>query len=245
VWVVFENHSYSEVVGSSSAPYINELAGECGSATGMHAESHPSLPNYIAMTSGSTQGVTDDSGPASHLLSVPSIFSQTGAGGRSLEESMPSNCALTDSGDYVVHHNPAAYYTNTATACLAQDVPLGSTPDISSQFTFITPNICDDMHDCSVATGEAWLSTELPKILNSSTYSSGSTAVFLTWDEDDGTAGNHVPTLVIAPSVAPGTASSTSFNHYSMLRTTEEMLGISTFLGGAASATSMRDAFGI
>jgi len=245
VWIVFENHSYSEVIGSSSAPYINALAGECGLATDMHAESHPSLPNYIAMTSGSTQGITDDSGPASHLLSGSSIFSQTGSGWRSLEESMPTDCALSDSGDYVVHHNPAAYYTGIATACLTQDVPLGSTPDISGRFTFITPNVCHDMHDCSVATGDAWLSTELPKILGGSAYAAGSTAVFVTWDEDDGSAGNHIATLVIAPSVAAGTTSGTSFNHYSMLRTTEEMLGISSYLGGAATAASMRDAFGV
>jgi hypothetical protein len=246
VWIVMENHSYSQIIGSSSAPYINQLAGECGSATNFTAETHPSLPNYIAMTSGSTQGISDDNPPSSHPLSVASIFSQLGTGGwRSLEESMPSNCLLTDSGQYVVHHNPAAYYTNIRTDCATYDVPLGATPDVSARFTFVTPNVCNDMHDCSVATGDSWLSRFLPQVFSSAEYQAGKTAVFLTWDEDNLFSFNHVATLVAAPSVAPGTTSGTAFNHYSMLRTTEEMLGLGTFLGNAATATSMRSAFNL
>jgi hypothetical protein len=246
VWVVMENHSYSQVIGSSSAPYTNQLAGQCGSASNFTAESHPSLPNYIAMTSGSTQGITDDNGPSSHPLNVPSIFSQAGTGGwRSLEESMPSNCDLSDSAEYAVRHNPAVYYTNIRTDCATRDVPLGSTPDLSARFTFVTPNLCDDTHDCSVQTGDTWLQGFLPKVFSSAEYAAGRTAVFLTWDEDDSRSGNHIATLVMAPSVKPGTVSSTAFNHYSMLRSTEEMLGLSPLLGGAASATSMRSAFNL
>src|ERR687886_3007366 len=93
VWVIMENHAYNQIIGSSSAPYINSLANQCGSATNFKAITHPSLPNYIAMTSGSTQGVTDDNGPSSHPLNAPSIFSQLPAGqSRSLQESMRSNC---------------------------------------------------------------------------------------------------------------------------------------------------------
>ena len=107
----------------------------------------------------------------------------------------------------------------------------------------MTPNLCNDMHDCSVSTGDSWLSTLLPKILGSSAYTSGSTAIFITWDEDDSSASNHIATLVIAPSVPVGTRVATTFNHYSMLRTTEELLGLNTYLGGAATATSMRSPF--
>ena len=71
VWVVFEEQAYSQIIGSANAPYINRVANKCGLATNFYAEAHPSLPNYIAMTSGSTQGITDDSGPSSHPLSVP------------------------------------------------------------------------------------------------------------------------------------------------------------------------------
>jgi phosphatidylinositol-3-phosphatase len=250
VWIVMENHSYSEIIGSSSAPYINSLAKTYGNATQMFAESHPSLPNYIAMTSGGTQGITDDNGPSAHPLSVPSIFSQLGTGARSLEESMPSNCDKSSSGNYAVKHNPEAYYTNLNGTCSTNDVPLGSTPDISAQFTFITPNLCDDMHSntCSgssnvIAQGDAWLKGFIPKLLATSQYTSGSTVIFLTWDEDNGSSGNHIPTLVISPTTK-AVVSSTKFTHYSMLRTAEEILGLPR-IGGAQTANDMLSAFNL
>src|SRR3954454_23175178 len=244
VWVVMENKAYSSIIGSASAPYGNQLAAQCGSAVNFFAETHPSLPNYIAMTSGSPQGISDDNPPSSHPLDVPSIFSQLGTDWRSLQESMPSNCMLTDANPYAVKHNPAAYYTNVRSNCSTLDVPLAATPDISARFTFVTPNLCNDTHDCSVATGDAWLQTFLGKVFASAEYQAGKTAVFLTWDEDDSSHSNHIATLVAAPSVTPGTAPTATFNHYSMLHTTEEMLGLG-FVGGATSATSMRPAFGI
>jgi chitodextrinase len=252
IWIVFENKQYSQVIGSADAPYINSIARQCGLATNFTAEAHPSLPNYIAMTSGSTQAITDDSGPSSHPLAVASIFSQLGSGGwRSLEESMPANCDVSDSGFYAVRHNPAAYYTNIRSDCAANDVPLGASPDLSAGFTFVTPDTCHDMHSSScgsdtsteVKNGDTWLANFLPKVLASPGYQAGTTAVFVTWDEDDHSDSQHVPTLVIAPSVPAGATSATAFNHYSMLRATEEMLGLTTFLGDAATATSMRSAF--
>jgi phosphatidylinositol-3-phosphatase len=246
VWIVFENHSYGDIIGSSSAPYLNGLAKQCGLATNFSAEAHPSLPNYIAMTSGSTQGISDDNGPSSHPLNVASIFSLLPGGkSRSLQESMPSNCATSSSGSYAVKHNPEAYYTNLGSDCANYDVPLAATPDISAKFTFVTPNLCNDMHDCSVQTGDTWLSNFLPKILASTEYQSGSTAVFITWDEDDNSAGQHIPTLAVSPSTPAGTTTATALNHYSMLRTTEEMLGLTPLLANAASAPSMRSALGL
>jgi hypothetical protein len=253
VWIVFENKSYDDVIGSVNAPTINSLASECGLATSFYAETHPSLPNYIAMTSGSTQGITDDLAPAAHPLDVSSIFSQLSPDGwRSLSESMPSNCYLTNSGNYAVRHNPAPYYTNIRTECANQNVPLGPTPDLSARFTFVTPNLCHDMHSCptqndnatEVQTGDAWLSTFLPQVLDSPEYTAGATAVFITWDEGGG-ADQRIATLVIAPSTPVGTTSASMFDHYSLLRTTEEMLGLTTYLGEAANAVSMRSAFGL
>jgi hypothetical protein len=254
VWIVFENKSYSQIIGSPDAPYLNGLAAGCGLATDYHGVAHPSLPNYIAMTSGSTQGITDDSGPSSHPLTTDSIFSQLGPGGwRALQESMPSNCYLANSGLYTARHNPAAYYVGIRTDCALQDVPLGDTPDVSAPFTFITPNLCHDMHSspCTttaaeqVAAGDAWLAQFLPTIIASPQYQAGATAVFITWDEDDFTTVQRVPTLVVAPQVAPGTAVATPVDHDSLLRTTEEMLGMDAYLGDAATATSMRAGFGL
>lgn len=246
VWVVLENRAYSQIIGSRSAPYMNRLASRCGLATRFIAETHPSLPNYIAMTSGSTQAITDDGPPSEHSLNAPSIFSQVGSRGwRSLQESMPSSCKLDDAGDYAVRHNPAAYYQSIRGACRSASVPLGARPDLGARFTFVTPNLCHDMHDCDVATGDAWLKGFLPKVFSSRTYRAGKTAVFVTWDEDDHSAGNHIATLVVAPGVKPRTRSGVPFDHYSMLRTTEELLGLKTYLGDAASATSMRRAFNL
>ena len=243
VWIVMENKTYSQIIGSSNAPYINKLADQCGVATSFYAETHPSLPNYIAMTSGSTQGITDDNDPSSHPLTAPSIFSQLNTGWRSLEESMPSNCYLSNSGQYAVRHNPAAYFTNIRTQCAAQDQPLTDPPDLSAKFTFITPNLCNDMHSCSVASGDSWMATWMPKIVSSNQYQSGSMAIFLTWDEDDFSDSQHIATLVISPSTPAGTKAGTRFNHYSLLRTTEELLGITTYLGNASTAASMRHDF--
>jgi hypothetical protein len=246
VWIVLENHAYSQIVGSPSAPYLNRLARSCGLATRFSAEAHPSLPNYIAMTSGSPQGISDDRGPSAHRLAAASIFSQLGSRGwRSLEEAMPSPCALGSTGQYAVSHNPAAYYATVRGACRADDVPLTGTPNLATRFTFVTPNLCHDMHDCSVATGDAWLKGFVPKVLASRQYRAGRTAVFVTWDEDGGSGANHVATLVLAPSVKPGTRAGAAYDHYSLLRTTEQLLGLTRFLGRAAAATSMRAAFNL
>ena len=208
IWIWMENHSYGQIIGSSSAPYINSLARACGLATNYTAVSHPSLPNYIAATSGGTWGVTDDNPPSSHPLAVDSIFQQASSA-RSYEESMPANCDPTSSGGYAVKHNPEAYYTPIRSACKANDVPMGTassgafsealTTGKLPAFSFVTPNLCDDMHDCSIQTGDSWLKTWVPKITASATYRAGNTVLFITWDEDDGSNGNQVATIVISP----------------------------------------------
>jgi phosphatidylinositol-3-phosphatase len=248
VWIVMENHSYDQIVGSSDAPYINRLAAEHGLATDFHAESHPSLPNYIAMTSGSTQGITDDDGPDSHRLDVRSIFSLLpGGGSRSLLESMPANCARANAGEYAVRHNPQVYYVNLGGDCAQYNVPLGDPPDLSARFTFVTPNLINDMHDGTVADGDTWLSTFVPKVLSSPEYVAGRTALFITWDEDESPLGgdNHIPTLVIAPSVPAGTRVTDRLDHYALLRATQEMLGLTPLLGAAASAADLRTPFNV
>ncbi len=241
-----ENHAYDQIIGSSDAPYINRLAAQFGVATNFYAEAHPSLPNYIAMTSGSTQGITDDDDPSGHPLDVPSLFSLLPDGAsRSLEESMPANCQKTDSGEYAVRHNPQAYYTNLAADCAAYNVPLTDPPELQARFTFVTPNLIHDMHDGTVADGDTWLSTFIPNVLASAEYTTGRAAVFITWDEDDDLSGNHIPTLVIAPSVAPGTKVASRLDHYAMLRATQEMLNLAPLLGNAVTAADLRAAFNV
>lgn len=249
VWIVMENRGLRDVVGSSSAPYpsapyLKGVARACGLATHYAGVAHPSLPNYIALTSGSTHGIGDDADPSSHHLAGPSLFSLLGGQWRSLEEAMPHACARSGSGEYAVRHNPAAYYTGLNSRCGAQDQPLGSPPDLGARFTLITPDLCHDMHDCSTATGDRWLASELPAILGAPEYRAGNTAVFVIWDEDD-SGGTLVPAYVIAPSVPPGTRSTVPYRHYSLLRTTEELLDLHPLLGAAASAASLRTRFGL
>jgi hypothetical protein len=244
VWVLMENHSYRQVIGSSAAPYETALAKQFGTATHYASVGSPSLPNYIAATSGSTQGIGDDAGPGAHALTVDNIFRQVRTAGkteRSFEESMPTNCVVSSVDAYAVKHNPAAYYVggDDRTACRSNDVsfsdllPSGRLPT----FSFVTPNLCHDTHDCSVAAGDAWLKAFLPPLLASDEYRSGTTAIFVVWDEY-----TPMPNIVIGPTVPRGSVSSESFDHYSLLRTTEELLGL-PLLGRAASASSMRGAF--
>jgi hypothetical protein len=238
---MLENVGYS-VVGSPSAPYFNQLASRCGLATNYYAISHPSLPNYIALTSGSAQGISDDGEPSTHLLNSPSIFSELGSNWRSLIESMPVACDHVTSGNYAARHNPAVYYTTIAGSCQRDDVPLSLPMNLSAGFTMIVPNICDDMHSCPVTVGDAWLKRMVPLILASSQYQSRSLVLFITFDENDSMASNQVPTLVIAPSTHRGARVDTRFTHYSLLRTTETLLHVAP-LGAARTAPLMISPF--
>lgn len=241
-----ENHGYDDIIGSSQAPYINTLANAYGLATNYFAVSHPSLPNYIAATSGDTQGIADDGDPSSHPLNVPSIFSQLPNGkSRSLEEGMPSNCAPSDSGEYAVRHNPEVYFTNLGSDCSNYDVPFGTAPDLTAAFTFITPNLIDDMHDGTISKGDNFLKSYVPSLMATPQYQAGSTVIFITWDEDSGPCvgcTNRVPLIVVSPHTGH-VQDGTSYSHYSLLRTTEELLGL-PLLGNAASANSMLGKFG-
>jgi hypothetical protein len=130
------------------------------------------------------------------------------------------------------------YYQLITASCEKNDVPLTAPLDLSSAFTMIVPNICDDMHSCSVAVGDAWLASHVPSILASTQYQSGTLALFITFDENDNDATNQVPTLVIAPSVPRGTRVATALSHYSLLRGTETLLHVG-LLGRSKTAPSM------
>ena len=155
---------------------------------------------------------------------------------------MPGNCVLRSAGKYAVKHNPAAYYVGAddRQACQRDDVPfdqfaadLAGPGESFPAFALITPDICNDMHDCSVATGDDWLRTNVEPILSSPLYKAGRTAVFLVFDESEGSG--TMPFIAIAPSVAPGTVATATLDHFSLLRFTEEALGITEHLGRAAS----------
>jgi phosphatidylinositol-3-phosphatase len=244
-----ENHTASDVIGSGDAPFTTGLARQCGTAAHYASVGSPSLPNYVGATSGDTQGIDDDAPPSSHPLSVDNLFRQVRTAGRterSYVESMTSSCQLDSSGEYAVKHNPAPYYVGSQdrAACQRDDVPLGATGggalvhDLDAgtlpTFAFVTPNLCNDTHDCPVRTGDDTLRRWLPAILASAAYRQGRTVVFVVWDEP-----TPMPFVVISPSTVPGTVGPTPASHYALLRTTEELLGL-PLLAHAATAPSLR-----
>lgn len=275
VWIWMENHNYTSIVGApgsdvhANARFLNDaIAPRCGLATKYRAVTHPSLPNYIAATSGGLQGIQRNCVPGECATAVRSIFEQVtdaGRAWRSYAETMPRNCTRINAVTYAVRHNPAPYYTRIARDCLRWDVPLGTITSGNlaraldrgtlPAFTFVTPDVCSDMHDCPVATGDAWLRRWLTRLVRSAAYQRGDTAIFIVWDEGEGGGGVdcttsteehcHVPAFVIAPSVPRGARSDALYTHYSLLRTAEEMLGLRGRLGlaGAANTRSLRGAF--
>jgi hypothetical protein len=235
VLVALENHDYDEV--SVQSPYLDELGQECGVTANYHAITHPSLPNYLALTAGTTAGISDD---CTHCQAkVASIFQQLGGDWRTYAEAMPSpGFQGPFSQDYAKKHNPAAYFPALAAQYARNDLPL--TPAAVrtlGRFTLIVPDLCHDEHDCSLDTGDRWLQQWLPRILRSPAYRSGDTALFVTYDEGVG-SDEHVYMVVAAPSVRPGSVSNERFDHYSLLRTIEELLGLPC-LANACTASSM------
>jgi hypothetical protein len=255
VWIWFENHGYGAIVGSRDAPHFNHrLARGCGLATNYHSLAHPSLPNYIAATSGLALNalgpLRDDcnaTGPCH--TGATSIFALAPSWG-AYEQSMRRPCTHWFTGLYAASHNPAVYYTSLD-GCRTHDLPLPALraaldSDALPAFVFVMPNMCDSMHSCSVAAGDAWLGRIIARLTASSAYRRGTMAVFVTFDESaSGDSDDRVATLVISPSTPPHTRSAKLFNHYSLLRTTEEMLGIGRLLGEARHAPSMRGAFNL
>jgi hypothetical protein len=255
IWIWMENHQTAQVIGRGDAAYTTGLARRCGRAARYASVGSPSLPNYLGATSGATHGVSDDASPVDHRLAVANLFRLVRTAGlteRSYEESMRSACQLTSEGEYAVKHNPALYYVGPGdrAACAHDDVPLGATTGGALRrdldrgtlpaFSFITPNLCSDTHDCPVRVGDRWLAQWIPRIVRSGAYQAGSLAVFVVWDEP-----TPMPLVVVSPRVRPGTVARAPLDHYALLRTTEELLGLSPLLGHAAGASSMRPAFGL
>lgn len=225
VVIIMENRDYDLVIGSSQAPYINKkLAPVSALMTNSHAIGHPSQPNYLALFSGSTQGITDDSCPHS--------FSSVNAGEELLaasltfdgySESMPYNGYTgCGSGEYARKHNPWVDFTNIPSS---SNLVFDSFVTPPSTLTIIVPNLCNDMHDCSTKTGDKWLSKHVPQILK---YGKKHNGLFvLTWDEADpdqnGT--NQIATLLAGPMITPGQYNQ-NVTHYSVLRTIEDIAGI-------------------
>jgi hypothetical protein len=260
IWFMMENKPYAQIIGNTTeAPYENQVAGQCGLASSFYGITHPSLPNYIAATSGGTQGFTDNVNPTpTNRVTAQTIFDQAASlpgGWRAYEETMPIPCDFNDDYPYQAYHNPVLYYTNLTASCPLSDIALGTPAsgnlatdlanDTLPAYAFITPNQYNNMHSAPISTGDAWLQTWITQITNSIAYRRGEVVVFITWDEDDYHQLNHIPLIVVNGYTPVGTTVSATHDLYSLLRTTEQLLGINTYLGNAATASSMRAGFGL
>jgi phospholipase C len=237
--IVMENRSFGQAM---SGTYTASLAAKYREADNYHAITHPSVPNYLAMTSGSTWGIQDDSYRALPRRDLGTQLTTAGVSWRAYMEGLTDAGCLRSPVPYDPGHNPFAFYGG---ACPSKVVPFtsfladitGSTP----RFVWITPDRCHDTHDCAVSAGDDWLRQVVPQITGSQAWKTNG-VLFITWDEDDGSAGNRVLTLVIAPGHNHA-ASTRPYTHYSLLATVEDLLGVGR-LGQAAQASPMTDLVG-
>ena len=233
--IVMENSSLSAAL---QAPYVASLSRQYALLTNYHPVGKPSLPNYLALTSGSTWGVQDD---RYHQLPAEDIGHQLTAAGKSWRaymEQMTGDCFYSPY-PYALKHNPFAYYGG---GCPSNVVPFtqlasdlaGDTP----QYNWITPNLCHDGHDCTFNQSDDWLRATVPTILASQAWRSGG-VLFLLWDESDTGGNDAIPAIVISPSLRAH-SSSQYYDHYSTLATSEDMLGVPR-LGAAQQASPITD----
>jgi hypothetical protein len=237
VWlIVMENRSYRQVIGEGDAPFFNNFATLYGMATDYHGVARPSQPNYLALVSGSTQGVTDND---VHDLDARTLFDQLEAAGHSwrvFAENVPPNCfrgeAARDgpdgTGAYARKHEPAISFvgiSRDAGRC-ARIGNLGAFSPGAADFNLIIPNLCHDMHDCSTRAGDVWLAGFVPRITGSEEFRKGG-LLLVTFDEassrDDS---QHTVLLFAGPGVEPGTRATEHADHYALLRTVQAKFGL-------------------
>jgi hypothetical protein len=238
--VVFENKSYDQIAGDPTAPYLNSLIDQSAVFPNATAVTHPSQPNYLALFSGSTQTIASDRCPL-YLDNRPNLGRQlldAGLGFADYAEDLPytgySGCS---SGAYAAKHAPWTHFANVppATNRPYADFPIdyARLPRVA----FVIPNLCHDMHDCSVATGDAWARTNLDGYFHWAT--AHRSLLVVTFDENDGGAGNRILTLIGGSGVRPG-AYPEPVDHYRILATIEHLYGLPP-LGHAADAPPITD----
>jgi len=234
VVVVEENKSYGDVIGNASAPYLNSLATSGALFTDAHAVSHPSEPNYLALFSGSTQGLADDSCP--HRYSTPNLGSELAAAGLSFagySESLPADGSTTCwAGEYGRKHNPWSDFPAVPSSSNRRFAEFPTDFDRLPTVSFVIPNLADDMHDGSIAAGDGWLRAHLAGYARwANTHHS---LLVVTWDEDDNSSGNQIATVFAGQQVRSGRYAR-RIDHYSVLRTIEDAYRLS-HAGASGSA---------
>jgi hypothetical protein len=252
VVIVQENKAASQIMGASEAGYFNQLAAEFSVAANYRAITHPSLPNYLALTSGTSAGITSDCKPKSCTADVRSIADEVTQSGRTWKmyaEGMPAPCASRDSRRYAVKHNPFMYYpavTGDKASCSDHVVPYGQleqdlqSPSTLPDYSFISPDMCNDTHDCPISTGDDWLAHEVPRILGSPAFTTQNSLLVLTWDEGS-KEDNRVATVFAGPAARKGFTSNAAYSHYSLLHTIEDVWGLAPLTDDVRNAPLMSE----
>ena len=244
VIVVEENRSEARIIGSKSTPFINALAANGANMAQSFAETHPSEPNYLALFAGSTFGVTTDACPVNGG-STPNLASELLAAGYTFigyAEGLPAvGSTACSAGKYARKHVPWANFTNVppANSLPFSAFPMGNYANLPT-VSFVVPNNDDNMHDGSVAQGDAWLSRELSGYANWAV--ANNSLLIVTWDEDDGGPRNQIPTVFYGAHVQPGTYNE-QISHYNVLSTVEQMYGLPK-TGNAANAPAIATIWG-
>ncbi|RDH77236.1 acid phosphatase [Mycolicibacterium moriokaense] len=242
VIVVEENKPDSAVIGSKSAPYLNALAAGGANMTQSFAEAHPSEPNYLALFSGNTFGLTTDACPV-NAGATPNLASELLAAGYTFagfSEDLPAvGAADCSAGKYARKHAPWANFTNVPAATSLPFSAFNNRTDYASLPTvsFVIPNLDNDMHDGSVAAADTWLYNNLSHYANWAL--ANNSLLIVTFDEDDGGSQNQIPTIVYGAHVKPG-AYGEPISHYNVLSTVEQMYGLPK-TGLAANAPAIAD----
>jgi phosphatidylinositol-3-phosphatase len=268
ITVVMENKSRGDIFGNSNAPFINQLAKENAVANGYHDPYvHPSEPNYLWMVAGENFGILDDADPLAHSIDATAHIADqlelAGLSWKTYQQSMGEPCGLTSHGRYASKHNPFIYFDDIngwdgktfqpSQRCIDHVVDYDQLGiDIANnalpKYVFITPDLDHDMHDGSIAQADAWLSTELPKLMATESYKTGG-VIFLLWDEGSGTLSpdDDPPFIAISPQANAGMVSKTAFDTSSYLKTVEEMLGLDAMpcAKDPASVHSMAELFSV
>jgi phosphatidylinositol-3-phosphatase len=247
--VVMENEEAEAVIGH--APFVTRLARRGGLATRSYAIRHPSLPNYLALTGGSTFGIGSDC-TSCHVpgAGIAGELDAAGVSWRAYMEDLPRPCFRgASAGGYAKKHDPFLYYDGLARcrrvvgfAALARDLRRGTMPT----YAFISPNLCHDGHDCPLSTADRFLAQLVPPLLRALGPHG---YLVLTWDEGSSAAGccgvahgGRIATLVLGPDVLVGGRDDAPVDHYGTLATIEDSLRLPR-LGGARGARTLRALF--
>jgi hypothetical protein len=254
--VVMENQDYTSIFGRSSAKYATQLAKTYAYASNYDAIEHPSLGNYLDMTAGTSAGTASDCSPSSTChVGSPGIVDELEAKGitwKGYFESMGTSCRMTDTstGAYEVHHNPFAYLDSVRSdpaRCAAHLVDYAQLAvDLASTATtpgyaFVVPSGPTNDGSHSISGGDAWLQENLPAILDSPACTQERCLLVLTWDEDNYKDRNQVLTVFAGSAARTGYVSDVAYNHYSLLRTVEEIFGLGALTKNDAAANPMTD----